>query len=341
MNDAQSNIPVVTVLMSVYNGARWLEEAITSILTQTFKDFEFIIVNDGSTDKTLEIIKNFQELDPRIVLINKSNTGLADSLNCGICNAKGEWIARLDADDLCEPDRLKKQYQLAQSCKDFVLIGSCMRFIDEQGVIGVIDCPPITHKGLMKNLMVLERFFAHSSAFYRTETVRTIGGYRARIKRAQDYDLWLRLSEVGAFAVVDELLIRHRKHDGQISNEEKGRRQKIDARVALTSYWLRQIKCPDPVAGCEEDFEIFWSWITERLSQERLFDYYSFLDKLHQYAMNSQDSMKQNFRAVAYIFQQPRFIVRYMKNRLYGETLSRRLAFEWAKKMINTPWRPV
>src|SRR6056297_1507561 len=114
----------VTVLMSCYNGQKWIGNAIESVLNQTFKDFEFIIIDDGSTDSSVNIIKNYLDKDQRVRLIEKENTGLPDSLNVGVNNARGKWIARLDADDLCESQRLEKQLKVANSDDSLVLIGS-------------------------------------------------------------------------------------------------------------------------------------------------------------------------------------------------------------------------
>ena len=107
--------PAVSVVMSCYNASRFLAEAIESILRQTFTDFEFIIIDDGSTDDTLDIIRTYAQTDPRIVVIEKANTGLADSLNVGIGAARGEWIARQDADDVSFPDRLFHQIEFLRA----------------------------------------------------------------------------------------------------------------------------------------------------------------------------------------------------------------------------------
>ena len=113
--------PLISVVMSVYNGEKYLKRSIDSILNQTFKDFEFIIINDGSTDKSLEIIKSYD--DDRIVLIDQENKGLTKSLNIGIKTASGKYIARQDADDVSLPDRLKKQVDFLEVREDVVLLG--------------------------------------------------------------------------------------------------------------------------------------------------------------------------------------------------------------------------
>ena len=120
----------ITVLMSIYNGERFIRESISSVLNQTFKEFEFIIINDGSTDSSEHIIREFCVLDKRINLFNKQNSGLTKSLNLGLKMAKGEWIARIDYDDICEPERLEIQYCYAKANKSLVLIGSDFSIID-------------------------------------------------------------------------------------------------------------------------------------------------------------------------------------------------------------------
>ena len=125
--------PEVSVLMSCYNASRWLHEAIDSVLTQTFENFEFVLVDDGSTDDTWNIIQSYRDRDERIVPISKKNTGLPDSLNVGIAKARGAWIARLDADDVCEPTRLEEQVKFVSKHPEVVLLGTGCVEIDEQG----------------------------------------------------------------------------------------------------------------------------------------------------------------------------------------------------------------
>ncbi len=125
--------PEVTVLMSCRNASRWLQEAIESVLTQTFPDFEFVLIDDGSSDRTWEIVQQYAKCDSRIVPIAKRPTGLSDSLNVGINRARGRWIARLDADDLSEPTRLQEQVRFVRSHPTTVLLGSAFIEIDESG----------------------------------------------------------------------------------------------------------------------------------------------------------------------------------------------------------------
>ena len=211
-------IPEVSVLMSCYNASRWLHDAIESVLAQTFENFEFILVDDGSTDVTWNIIQTYNDRDKRIVAISKKNTGLTDSLNVGIAQAKGKWIARLDADDLCESTRLEEQVNFIHNHPEVVLLGSGFVEIDEQGRVIKKHLYPSRHNKLVQHLMHLRRFFPHSSAFFRREIMQDSGCYNSLFRKTQDWDLWFRLAERGKIACLSNCLVRVRKHPEQISS---------------------------------------------------------------------------------------------------------------------------
>jgi len=319
----------ITVLMSVYNGERWLKESIESVLEQTLTDFEFIIVNDGSKDSSLDIVNGFAAKDRRLRVIDKPNTGLADSLNQGIGQATGEWIARIDADDLCEPNRLAVQYTLARSKKEFVLIGSGLIEIDNFGCRFKTYQYPRRHRQLIDRLVKKKGFFAHSSAFYRTQTVKGLGGYRPRVKRAEDFDLWLRLSEVGEIACADETLVRIRHHSEQISQEEGGRRQQVDSRLALVSHFLRQRKLTDPVdaENSDDEFAVFRQFVERGVERDILFEFRRFIGELK--ARRDEATLSGLGAFLALSGRSPHFVLRYFREVLFGERLALRLANEW------------
>ncbi len=252
--------------MSCYNGSRWLVEAIDSVLAQTFKNFELILVDDGSKDNTPEIIKAYADRDARVVAVPKKNTGLADSLNAGLALAKGAWVARIDQDDLCEPYRLESQLVFASGHPGLVLLGSGFAEIDEKGTI-VKECRyPQKHAGLVARLERLRGFFPHSSAFYRAGVARRAGGYNTRITRAEDRRLWLELSLQGEIACLPEHLVRIRKHPGQMSLDNKGTRQFCDATAATVCHFLQKAGCNDPsVRESEDEWISFLSWIENRM----------------------------------------------------------------------------
>jgi glycosyltransferase involved in cell wall biosynthesis len=327
------SIPI-TVLMSVYNGERWLSESIESVLSQSYSNFEFIIINDGSTDASLEIINSFAVRDSRINIIDKPNTGLADSLNVGINQAQGEWIARIDADDLCEPDRLHKQYGLVRMKPSLVLIGSDFQVIDEEGRPGKMYKCSSKHKSLVNSLATGRRFFPHSSSFYHSETVRLLGGYRTRIKRAQDRDLWLRLCEAGQITCLSESLVKIRKHPNQITHEEQGLRQKADSRVAIASFWLRQRSLVDPVAAySDEDFEYFRNWVVDCLRKDGLFEYSAFMQQVKKELAVLGIFSGSLVTLSTLLLRKPSFVLRYLRESILGEQLPKVLAARWEQEI--------
>lgn len=317
--------------MSVYNGERWLRESINSILEQTFTDFEFIIVNDGSLDSSVDIIKQFSVKDSRIRFIDKPNTGLADSLNVGINNANGKWIARIDADDICEPQRLQLQYSFAESNNEIVLLGSGHFSIDEFGSKTNRYVYPITHNNLVKKLISFRGFFPHSSAFIRRDVLLEIGCYRVRIYRSQDYDLWLRLSEIGKIACLSEPLVQIRCHMNQISNIDSGDRQIIDAHTSVASYFLRKLHYPDPVSNENSDsnFLHFREFVVQGLIDNNLFKYRHFISHIKKI---SEDKKKYRlFLILLLLIKSPSFVFRYLFELFRGENVTYDIVKSWVR----------
>lgn len=277
---SQQEKPLVTVLMSCYNAADWLEESITSILQQTYTNFEFLIIDDGSQDLTLDILQRFAAKDDRIVVVKKNNTGLAHSLNVGLNSARGKWIARIDADDICESNRLAYQVEYVLANPDVVFVGSGLILIDEVGNLGARFIYPSDHSSLLNNLLKARSFPPHSSAFYEREAVLSLGGYRGRIKRAEDWDLWLRLSTKGRLASIRKPLVRVRKHSEQISLTGGGFDQIVDCRLSIISYLLKQDGFEDPVGGGDEIFLEFTNWVIARLKFNNYLQYCKWKIKL-------------------------------------------------------------
>lgn len=187
---AQQRSPAVSVVMPVYNGERYLKEAIDSILGQTFWGFEFIIVNDGSTDRTGELLRSYS--DPRLVVIDQSHQGIGAALNRGIQYARGKYIARMDADDVSHPRRLQCQVEFLERHPDVALLGTSTYRIDANGQICSLWIHPTSDTDIKRELPYGNQF-CHSSVMFRRAVLSRVGGYRKH--RAEDYDLWLRISE--------------------------------------------------------------------------------------------------------------------------------------------------
>lgn len=259
--------------MSVFNGEDWIEYSVNSILKQSFGEFEFVIVNDGSVDSTGRIIERLARSDKRIRCVhNHTNKGLVESLNIGLSIAEGKWIARQDVDDFAFPTRLERQLKLIEKTPDVVLVGSGMELRDETKKHVKMYRFPTTHRSLVERLVRSQAFFPHSSAMFEASVARSLGGYRKFFKRAQDWDLWFRLSEVGKVKCLNESLVAISKHQNQISQSNQGLEQIVYSRAAIASYLLRRMGVADPVGDLENrSGHSFLEFIERRVRGDRIY----------------------------------------------------------------------
>lgn len=184
------NAPAITVLMPAYNAEKYIAEAIDSVLAQTFTDFEFLIVDDGSTDNTANIIKSCR--DERIRYIYQPNQGVAAALNTGLAHASAELIARFDADDICYPGRLQQQYDFMQSEPEYHVVGSSADYVDEQNnFVFTYNPMPVSLLGPKQLLKVCP--FVHSTVCFRRQTILEMGGYHAGAFAFEDHLLWIKV----------------------------------------------------------------------------------------------------------------------------------------------------
>jgi len=210
--------PLISVVMSVYNGENYLKEAIESILIQTYRKFEFIIINDGSTDNSLKIIQEYMKKDKRIILINRENRGLIYSLNEGIALSKGKYIARMDADDIALPYRFEKQLQFMEANLDVGVCGSWVEIFGEKYSNKVWKLPEDNHALQCRLLFSVP--VAHPSIFLRKRLWDNYSmQYDIQYKHAEDYKLWVDLSKYTKFSNLQEVLLRYRYLDNSISRE--------------------------------------------------------------------------------------------------------------------------
>ncbi len=215
----------VTVLMPAYNTEKYIAAAIRSVLNQTFKDFELLIINDGSTDSSADIIQSFH--DPRIVVVEQVNAGIAVALNTGIQLARGEFIARFDADDICYPHRLESQFNFLKKNPDYILIGSDADYIDEEGqYLFYHENMSHSHQEI-RDTVRLKCPFIHSTVCYRTHVIRELGGYDIRAHTFEDYFLWIKFIEKGKVLNFNRPLISVRLNPESLSVDEKLRGKKF------------------------------------------------------------------------------------------------------------------
>ena len=213
MDKTVTKPPKVSVVMSVYNGEELLRSAIDSILAQTFGDFEFIIIDDGSKDKTASIVRSYK--DPRIRLISRPNKGLAASLKEGVVAATGEYVARMDGDDLSDPERFTKQVAYLDAHPEVALLGSNFIIMSEDGA-KVGQTRLFTHPSDVKVALVASNQYGHGAAMVRRDTALEVGNYDTEVG-VEDYDLWTRLSHVAAVANLPDALYRYRQSPGGIT----------------------------------------------------------------------------------------------------------------------------
>jgi len=224
----------VSVILPVYNAEIYIEEAVNSILAQTFKDFELIIINDGSTDASLDLLTKLAALDPRVRLISRGNKGLIATLNEAIALAKSKYIARMDADDVALSTRLAKQYEFLQANPKVAVLGTCYRYIDVQGKIGAkrntftshdditasfYFCNPIAHPSVMVNYHLLGSDFC----------------YLEQYKTIEDLELWSRLSTKYQLANLSEVLLHYRVLNSSISGKNLKRQINSAAKMLAQS----------------------------------------------------------------------------------------------------------
>lgn len=213
---SQDRAPRISVVMGVYNGEAHLAEAVESILAQSYRDFEFIIIDDGSQDRSGAILAEYE--DPRLRLVTQSNQGLTCSLNRAIGMARGEYIARMDADDVALPHRFARQIAFLEANPDVVLLGTGWRQVDlVQGKERNFLFP--TEDEGLRHALAWGNPFCHSSVIMRADALARAGGYDESFRYVQDYELWSRLAGEGKLANLPSILMQRRHYIGNTTSE--------------------------------------------------------------------------------------------------------------------------
>lgn len=233
--------PVISVIMGVYNGERFLSEAVESVLNQSYGDFEFIICNDCSTDASAEILKAYAAVDRRIVLLkNERNMGLAATLNRCLAVARGEFIARMDCDDRALPKRFALQKQWLEQHPEADVLGTGAEYIDDSGLV-YGRTPWNAVRVFSVTDVVRGSCVMHPTVMMRAEALRRVGGYTVNslTTRAEDYDLWCKIvRDGGTITVLPQILFRYREDQSNIVR----RKYKYRIQEAKLKYrWIRQI----------------------------------------------------------------------------------------------------
>lgn len=238
--------PLVSVIMPVCNGAPFVGKAIQSILLQSFHDFELIVVDDGSTDETPEILERFLKKDPRIIVLrHEKPLGISLSCNEAATHARGKFLARMDADDIAMPQRLETQLQCIENRPECVALGTWAMQIDPDGwPIGYWRVPT-EHEAILNQLLSGRGgAIIHPTAMIRRSAFNTVGGYDESLRAGQDADLWLRLAEIGRLANVPEILLYYRFHLSSVTWQRQLEQALCLEKALLKACQRRGMKSP-------------------------------------------------------------------------------------------------
>ena len=270
-----SNSPLISVVLAVYNAEPYIAQAVESILAQTVTDFEFLITDDGSTDRSLSVLQHYAAIDSRIRLIANPNQGVSKTRNQMLQQAKGEFIAVMDADDIAIPDRFARQVEFLRQHPEVVCVGGAHDLIDHKGRYLTCLRLPQQDAEIQKLALAGHGSICHPCALIRREAMLAVGGYDETLLSAHDLDLWLKLGELGKLHNLPDAVLKYRIHTNSVSGKN-AIAQREEARRACEAAWERR--------GIQGNFEATQPWrpTADRASQHQFMLQYGW------WAFNSQ-----------------------------------------------------
>lgn len=322
--------------MACHNAEDYVQQAIDSVVKQTFSSWELIIFDDASQDDSLLIIKSSSLSDPRIRYISSViNVGASAARNAAIEASKGEWLAILDADDVYLPHKLEKQYKVIEnSGSSLVLVGAGCFHINHKGERINEFKYSANSKVLKKNLHAQGKFPPHSSLVYRKSSFMAAGKFNVRFERSEDYELWLRLSEFGDFAVSQLSLIEYRLHFTNISNS-KCSQKLTQLEYSVAAAVCQRIKCAclaDPRAfNDDRHWREFLNFVATFIERSGYRNYIEWKNDIKKNIKNES-----NFICVLKIcllaaYNSPLGVIRLVEERTVGNRLSNKVLNSWRK----------
>jgi glycosyltransferase involved in cell wall biosynthesis len=263
-----STVPLISVCMPVFNADRYVREATESILNQTFSDFEFIIIDDGSTDDSHQILEELARRDSRIRLVSRPNTGYTVALNEALALARAPYIARMDADDVSMPDRFEKQIKYLQANPDCVLVGSRILTIDPFGSPLYEPRHKLVHEAIEEELLAgVGWAIVHPVSMMVREQIIAVGGYRVEMEPSEDLDLFLRLSEHGKISNLPDVLLHYRQHAKSVNHTRYEEQNTATRKIVAEAYSRRGVKLPDgwtlpkrEMLPMQKEIDM-WAWV--------------------------------------------------------------------------------
>ena len=302
-----TNNPAITVLMAVFNGGRFLTQAIDSVLAQTFTSFELLIIDDGSTDNSQYIIKQYQ--DPRIRLLNNNeNEGLVYTRNRGIQEVRTEFVAILDCDDIALANRLEIQYKFFKNNPNVALCSGRAMYIDSNGN-SIGETPVIS--GYRNEQLLFGNFLVNSAVMARTDIIKAVGSYKANAP-AEDYDLAMRISATYRIEMINTILVKYRIHENNVSKQNLTHQKEVEKNI------LRDFHTKFNIKSNNLRVELHHSLISGNLQGFTLKDYEDFFMDLLQ---NADVTDKYNYHALRTVLFNKWFEVVSVKQRDKSLTL--------------------
>lgn len=256
-----------SVVLPVYNAEKYIAQAVQSILEQTFGNFEFLIVDDGSTDGSLKILRRFADQDSRIRLISRPNTGYVIALNEMLELATGEFVARMDADDIALPERFAKQIEHLRSNRTLIALGTRAMLVDPQDNDLCVMEMPLDHDAIdQQNLRGVGFAICHPALMFRREVLSRIGGYKPEFWPAENVEFFLRLAEAGQIANIEYVGLRYRLHHESVGHTSRLKQINSAQRASASALERRGLPAPSvamPEAESVADATKYcmrWAW---------------------------------------------------------------------------------
>lgn len=232
------------MVMPVYNGERYLVDSVASILEQTHRDLELICVDDGSTDQSYEILNWFARIDPRVRVFRQANAGIVEALNRGCSVAQGPLIGRMDHDDIAQPDRLALQLAFLRSRPACAVVGGAILEIDSDGAPLGVSQLPADHEAILSGLLRRRTGHFHPTTLFRAEAWEAVSGYRKEYQWVEDHDLWLRMSQRGALANLQTVVLCYRMHSSSICWQRSESQRELMNRLLTEAHLVRGAAVP-------------------------------------------------------------------------------------------------
>lgn len=324
---------MVSVLMTVFNGEKFLKQSIDSVLNQTFKDFEFIIVDDASQDRTWQILEDFAARDKRIVLVrNDTNLGVSNSSNVGLEIARGEYVARLDSDDIALPHRLETQVSYLETHPEVGMVGSQMKVVNAEGQEKEDYIVPRLHGEILWTLF-FGNPMAHPTIMFRKSIVDDVGGYGDSLRASLDKDLYVRMINKTRFANLDQALVKYRRHERSIWATQSKLAHSISSRVGrqLASVYLES-EVP------EVEWDLFDNAINgaATLSDFEIKKVIKFILKLYDAVAKKEQFQPDELEAIHADLARRILTIGKKDGRILGEDVPRRY---WKSVFPNVVWK--